>query len=253
MNNLQDNDGIFMKISGISKRFFRRSAFNWNQYIDAVSDISFNILKGETIGVIGESGSGKSTLGKIIINILKSDKGKVIYKEQDILAMSDRKFYPFRKDLQMVFQNPYASLNNRYTVKEILAEGLRVHKICNKYEEQDIIDYLLDLVGLNPKEKNKRSCELSGGQCQRIGIARSLSVEPKFIVFDESTSALDVIVQDQIIKMIKDIQKKMELTYLFISHNLNLVKEISDKVCVINSGKVVEFGYSNMININNMA
>ncbi|MBP0979533.1 MAG: ABC transporter ATP-binding protein [Oscillospiraceae bacterium] len=239
-----------IRVENITKNFS-----NYNNYkfclniFSAISDVSFNIYKGQTLGLVGASGSGKSTLGRILMRLIKPSFGNVFYKDQDLFLISNKDLKKIRTDLQIVFQNPYLSLNNLMTVETILLETLSCFKFknINKLEKKERISELIDLVGLDQKIKYKYPSELSGGECQRVAIARSLAVEPKFIIFDEATSALDVIVQDKIINIIKKIQKKMDLTYLFISHNIGLVKEISDNIAVMNMGKIVEIGESKKI------
>ena len=243
-NSIDSADGSsgksFVEIKNITK-VFGGNVFASN-HVPQLDDVSFEISQGETIGLIGSSGAGKSTLGKILVRLLRPTSGQVIYQNKDIFSLKNKELKAFRKDVQMVFQDPLLSFNNLMTVEQILSPGLRNFKICKKTDEKEIISYLVNLVGLDQKVKNKRPSEISGGECQRVGIARSLSVEPKFIIFDEATSALDVIVQKQIVDTIKKIQKKMNLTYLFISHNIGLVKEISDKIVVMSNGRVVERG-----------
>lgn len=246
------NQKTLIKVNHVTK-IFNNGFFNnilsnsVKNILPSVNDVSLDIKPGQTIGLVGASGSGKSTLGKMIVRLIRPTSGQIFYRENDIFSISSKDFHPFRRDLQMVFQNPYSSFNNLLTVKEILSQGLQNFKICDKNNENEFVDYLINLVGLNKDVNDKHPSELSGGECQRVGIARSLSVNPKFIVFDEPTSALDVIVQDKIIKTIKDIQKKQNLTYLFISHNIDLVREISDIIAVMYNGKIVDFGLSYQI------
>lgn len=242
MFNLDDN--ILIKVNNITKKFYKNFFCNKQQSI-ALNNVSFNILNGKTVGLIGASGSGKSTLGKILVNLLKPDHGKIIYKGQDVSSLTFKQFKPFRRDFQMVFQDPFASFNNLLTIEQILSEGLRLYKICDKNQESDFINHLLNFININPNYKYKHPSELSGGECQRIAIARCLSIKPKFIVFDEATSALDYIVQKQIVSLIKDIQQKLNLSYLFISHNIKLIKYISDIIIVLLNGKIVESGSVN--------
>lgn len=247
---MEEGDSYFLKIENVTKIFAPHNLYIKNKNFDclkSVDDVSFTIKKGETVGLVGASGSGKSTLGKILVRLLTPTSGKVIYKGLDIFSLTNKQFSGFRKDLQMVFQNSYAALNNMLNVKQILIEGLRTNNICSRNKEIEVIDYLLDLVELGKKDKFKHPSELSGGQCQRVGIARSLLVEPEFIVFDEATSALDVIVQHKIVDVIKKIQKKMNLTYLFISHNIALVEDVADRIAVMYGGKIVEIGPTKVI------
>ena len=246
------NQKTLIKVSHITKIFNKGFLNNIisnpvTNIFPSVNDVSLDIKLGQTIGLVGASGSGKSTLGKMIVRLIRPTSGQIFYQENDIFSLSSKNFHPLRCDLQMVFQNPYSSFNNLLTVKEILSQGPQNFKKCGKNSENEFVDYLINLVGLNKDVKDKHPSELSGGECQRVGIARSLSVNPKFIVFDESTSAIDVIVQDKIIKTIKDIQKKRNLTYLFISHNIGLIKEISDNIAVMYNGKIVESGLPDKI------
>lgn len=247
---MEEDGSSFLEIKNITKIFHQKHFYIKNKAVDclkSVDNVSLKIKRGETIGLVGASGSGKSTLGKILVRLLVPSSGQVIYKGLDIFKLTNKQFYPFRKDLQMVFQNPYSSLNNMLNVKQILVEGLRTHNICSRNEENKTIDYLVGLVELSKKDVLKHPSELSGGQCQRVGIARSLLVKPKFIVFDEATSALDVIVQHKIINVIKEIQKKMDLTYLFISHNISLIEDVSDRIAVMYRGEIVEVGPTKVI------
>lgn len=251
VSNLENkkNMDILIRAENITKGFKNHNNFlgfkkPLNQDFLALDNINLNIYQGKTLGLVGSSGSGKSTLGKILIRLIRPSFGKVFYKDQDLFWISNKNLKKIRTDLQMVFQNPYLSLNSLMTVETILFETLSCLKTkkLNKIEKKERVSELINLVGLDQKIKCKYPSQLSGGECQRVAIARSLSVFPKFIVFDEATSALDVIVQNKIINLIKEIQQKMNLTYLFISHDIGLVKEFSDDIAVINSGKIVEIG-----------
>ena len=208
-------------------------------FLKAVDHVSFDIYKGETVGVVGESGCGKSTLGRCMIRLYEPTAGEVLYEGKDIAKLSREEQKEFCKKVQMIFQNPYASLNSRMTVKEIVGEGLRQHGVPGK-EIEKRVQTLLETVGLNKDHMSRFPHEFSGGQRQRIGIARALSVEPDFIICDEPISALDVSVQAQVINMLKDLQQERGLTYLFIAHDLSVVKYISDRVVVMYLGTVVE-------------
>lgn len=207
--------------------------------LKAVDHVSFDVYKGETVGVVGESGCGKSTLGRCMIRLYEPTAGEVLYEGKDITKLSREEQKEFCKKVQMIFQNPYASLNSRMTVKEIVGEGLKQHGYPNK-EIEERVQTLLETVGLNKDHMSRFPHEFSGGQRQRIGIARALSVEPDFIICDEPISALDVSVQAQVINMLKDLQQERGLTYLFIAHDLSVVKYISDRVVVMYLGTVVE-------------
>ena len=205
----------------------------------AVENVEFSLDKGKVIGIVGESGCGKSTTGRCMIRLYNPTKGEIIYNGKDIMKLSRAEQKEFCKKVQMIFQNPYASLNSRMTVKEIVGEGLREHGMPGK-EADAKVQELLEIVGLNKDHMSRFPHEFSGGQRQRIGIARALSVDPDFIICDEPISALDVSVQAQVINMLKDLQAERGLTYLFIAHDLSVVKYISDRVIVMYLGTVVE-------------
>lgn len=210
-----------------------------NADLKAVDHVSFNIYKGETVGLVGESGCGKSTMGRCMIRLYEPTSGKVLYEGNDITKLSKAEQKEFCKKVQMIFQNPYASLNSRMTVKEIVGEGLKQQGMSQKDVDAKV-QKLLETVGLNKDHMSRFPHEFSGGQRQRIGIARALSVDPDFIICDEPISALDVSVQAQVINMLKDLQEERGLTYLFIAHDLSVVKYISDRVIVMYLGTVVE-------------
>ena len=210
----------------------------------AVDDVSFDIYEGETFGLVGESGSGKTTTGRSILQLYKPTDGEVIFEGKNVenLKSRDEKL-KFRRDAQMIFQDPYASLNPRMTVEDIIAEGLDIHHLVNSKEERrQRVEDLLEEVGLNKNHASRFPHEFSGGQRQRIGIARALAVQPKFIVADEPISALDVSIQAQVVNLMIDLQKKQGLTYLFIAHDLSMVKFISDRIGVMHFGKLLEVG-----------
>ncbi len=210
-----------------------------NKPLKAVDDVSFNINKGETLGLVGESGCGKTTVGRTILHLYKPTSGEVIYNGNPIKTKADIK--KFREKATMVFQDPYSSLNPRMTVSDIIGEPLDVHKLySNKKEREEKILELMDHVGLNSEHASRYAHEFSGGQRQRIGIARSLAVNPDFIVCDEPVSALDVSIQAQVINMFDELQDKLGLTYLFIAHDLLVVRHISDRIAVMYIGKMVE-------------
>lgn len=210
-----------------------------NATLKAVDDVSFNIYKGETVSLVGESGCGKSTTGRCMIRLYAPTKGEVIYDGKDITKLSKEEKKEFTKKVQMIFQNPYASLNPRMTVKEIVGEGLKQQGIPQRELDEKVED-LLETVGLNKDHMSRFPHEFSGGQRQRIGIARALSVDPEFIICDEPISALDVSIQAQVINMLKELQEEKGLTYLFIAHDLSVVKYISDRVVVMYLGTIVE-------------
>lgn len=209
--------------------------------LKAVEDVSFDIYEGETVGLVGESGCGKSTTGRCLVKLYEPTKGNVLYKGKDVFnSKKNSEKLEYCKSTQMIFQNPYSSLNPRMTVKDIVGEGIRLHEKISEKNLDEKIEDLLKTVGLNRDHMSRFSHEFSGGQRQRIGIARALSVNPEFIVCDEPISALDVSIQAQVLNMLKKLQKERGLTYLFIAHDLSVVKYISDKVIVMYLGMIVE-------------
>ncbi|WP_270329986.1 ABC transporter ATP-binding protein [Lapidilactobacillus dextrinicus] len=220
------------------KQYFNAGKAN---EVKAIDDISFDIYEGETFGLVGESGSGKSTTGRSIIRLYQPTSGQILFDGQDISQIKHRDMLDFRRDMQMIFQDPYASLDPRMKVKDIIAEGLDVHHLVHSEQERGArVNELLDLVGLSHDHATRYPHEFSGGQRQRIGIARALAVNPKFIIADEPISALDVSIQAQVVNLLRDIQKKQKLTYLFIAHDLSMVKYISDRIAVMHNGKLME-------------
>ncbi len=210
----------------------------------AVDDVSFYIRKGETLGLVGESGCGKSTTGRTILRLYEPTSGEIIYNGKDIAKLNRDQMMPYRKKMQMIFQDPYASLNARMTVSDIIGEPMDIHNLASGKERQERIYELLDTVGLNKDHAARYPHEFSGGQRQRIGIARSLAVDPEFIICDEPISALDVSIQAQVVNMLEDLQEQRDLTYLFIAHDLSMVKHISDRVGVMYLGSLVEVASS---------
>lgn len=209
-------------------------------YVKAVDGVSFDIYKGETLGIVGESGSGKSTLGRLLIRLLDPTDGKIIFQESDISMISQRAMRKYRGDMQMVFQDPYSSLNPRMSVGDLIAEPMLVQKTEVKANRKEKVIELLRKVGLPPEAASKYPHEFSGGQRQRIGIARALAINPKFVIGDEPVSALDVSVQSQVLNLMDDLQDEFKLTYLFIAHDLGVVKHISDRVGVMYLGRLAE-------------
>ncbi|MCU6708514.1 ATP-binding cassette domain-containing protein [Paenibacillus sp. J5C_2022] len=219
-----------------------------NKILKAVNDISFSIGRGETVGVVGESGCGKSTAGRTILRLYEPTGGNVTFDGKDIYKLRGSGLKGLRRNMQMIFQDPYASLNPRLTVTDIIGEALDIHNLAgSRAERKRKVEGLLDLVGLNPDHAIRYPHEFSGGQRQRIGIARALAVDPKFIIADEPISALDVSIQAQVVNLMKDLQRSMGLTYLFIAHDLSMVKHISDRVAVMYLGKIVELAESDKL------
>lgn len=231
------NKEIVMEVKNLKKYFH----VGKNAVLKAVDDVSFVIREGETLGMVGESGCGKTTCGRTCIGMYDRTEGQVLYKGKDVHKLKGKEKRAFTKDVQIIFQDPYASLNPRMTVSDIIAEGIDVHGLAaNEKERNEKIYNLLELVGLNKEHASRFVHEFSGGQRQRIGIARALAVEPKFIMCDEPISALDVSIQAQIVNLLVKLQKEMGLTYLFIAHDLSMVKHISDRIAVMYLGTMVE-------------
>ena len=208
--------------------------------VKAVDDVNFKVYKGETLALVGESGCGKSTTGRSLLRLIEPTAGNVYFEGKDIVTYSKQELKNIKKDMQIVFQDPFASLHPRMTVEEIIAEPLSIHKVGSREERRKKVEYLIEKVGLSPQMKKRYPHEFSGGQRQRIGIAKALALNPKFIICDEPVSALDVSVQAQVINLFKELQRQFSLTYLFISHDLSVVKHVSDRVGVMYLGKIVE-------------
>lgn len=218
------------------KKYFHQQ----DQVVKAIDEVSLEIFEGETLGLVGESGCGKSTLGRILLRMLHPTSGEIFFKEKNLLKFSEKKLTEFRRETGIIFQDPYASLNPRMTAGDIIAEPLDVHKICKGQKRAQKIEQLLHLVGLSANHSARFPHEFSGGQRQRLGIARALAANPQFIICDEPISALDVSIQAQIINLLKKLQKEIGLTYLFIAHDLRVVKYLSTRVAVMYLGHILE-------------
>ncbi len=236
-----------LEIKNLKKYFHLRGGFfmqNSSGIIKAVDDVSFSIKKGETFGLVGESGCGKSTTARVILRLISRTSGTVVYDGIDLFELNNKEMFKVRRDIQIIFQDPYASLSPRMTVGDIISEPLEIHRIGTRSDRIKKAKELLDVVGLNPEHLNRYPHEFSGGQRQRIGIARALALTPKIILCDEPVSALDVSVQAQILNLLADLQKEFDLTYLFIAHDLSVVKHVSNRVGVMYLGKLVEIANS---------
>ncbi len=225
------------KFFPVKTGFFGRSS----SFVRAVDDVSIRVRRGETLGLVGESGCGKSTLGRLVLRLIEPTYGRVVYDGRDIVPLNQAAMRPLRRKMQIIFQDPYSSLNPRMTVREIVGEAIRIHKLAaNASDEEGMVEGLLKKVGLRPEAMGRYPHEFSGGQRQRIGIARALAVQPEFIVCDEPISALDVSIQAQIVNLLSDLQDELGVAYLFISHDLKIVEHLSHRVCVMYLGKIVE-------------
>jgi peptide/nickel transport system ATP-binding protein len=245
---LKEGDAVILEVKGLGKTFFLKEGLFGKRAVPAVKDVSFKLAKGKTLGLVGESGSGKTTVGLTLMRLHDATSGEVLFEGKNLLALSDREMMAYRRRIQIIFQNPYASLNPRFTIGNILTEPMKIHGIgANADERVEMAFQLLKRVGLPEGAYYKYPHEFSGGQRQRIAIARCLTMKPDVLICDESVSALDVSVQAQVLNLLQDLQEEFHLSYIFISHDLAVVKYISDQVMVMNQGEIVEIANSDEI------
>lgn len=237
---------LLLEVEGLKKYFpIKDGIFGGKKgEVKAVDDVSFYVKRGETLGIVGESGCGKSTTGRLLMRLIEASNGKIVFEDKEITSMSKEELRKVRRDIQMVFQDPYASLNPRHSVEKILEEPLIVHGIGGKKERKQRVKEMLEVVGLSSYHARRYPHQFSGGQRQRIGIAKALMTKPKLIIADEPVSALDVSIQAQVLNLMKDIQKEFQLTYIFIAHDLGVVRHISDRVAVMYLGRLIELADS---------
>ena len=242
MNEAGSDNNAILLVENLKKYFpIRRGFFQRiTGWVRAVRSVSFHIEKGKTLGLVGESGCGKTTVARLILKLLDADEGKILFNGLDITRLDEQEMKPLRKEIQIIFQDPYGSLNPRMTVGQSIAEGLKITGIHSRSQQAQRLENLLKMVGMSPASGDRYPHEFSGGQRQRIGIARALSVEPALIICDEPVSALDVSIQAQIINLLKDLQRQLQLSYLFISHDLNVVGYLCDTVAVMYRGHIME-------------
>jgi oligopeptide transport system ATP-binding protein len=239
-----------LEVTDLVKHFPIKSGVFFDREVDqvrAVDGISFTVRKGETLGLVGESGSGKSTACRAVLQLLKPTSGSVKFEGREIAGIGRRELRPLRREMQMIFQDPYASLNPRKRIGQIVGDQLKLQKVASGKDLRTRVEALLERVGLSPEHYNRYPHEFSGGQRQRIGIARALALEPKLVFCDEPVSALDVSIQAQIVNLLDDLQDEMGLTYVFVAHDIGVVRHISDRIAVMNHGKIVEEGTADQV------
>ena len=243
MKLVNPSNNTMLRVEGLKRYFPVRRGFFQNiiGWIKAVDGVELSIAPGKTLGLVGESGCGKSTIGRLILKLLEPDEGKIIFQDEDITKLSPAEMKPFRKEMQIIFQDPFGSLNPRMTAGQSIEEGLRTLAVKGQYERKSRVKKLLEMVGIGAPSADRYPHEFSGGQRQRIGIARALSVKPTLLICDEPVSALDVSIQSQIINLLKELQEELSLSYLFISHDLTVVEYISDTVAVMYLGHIMEY------------
>ncbi|HBP87963.1 MAG TPA: peptide ABC transporter substrate-binding protein [Nitrospiraceae bacterium] len=239
---MTDSTKSLLQVTGLKKYFPVRSGLfsRVSAWVQAVDDVTFHLKQGETLGLVGESGCGKTTVGRSILRLMEPTAGTVTFEGKDVLALSSKELRQTRRRMQIIFQDPYSSLNPRMTIGAIVAEPLKIHQIAKGQELQDQVNQLFIRVGLRPEHQSRYPHEFSGGQRQRVGIARALALNPKFIVCDEAVSALDVSIQAQILNLLRDLQQEFHLSYLFITHDLNVVQYLADRIAVMYVGKFAE-------------
>jgi oligopeptide/dipeptide ABC transporter ATP-binding protein len=255
MIEVSSNNSTILQVENLKKYFPIRRGFFQRvaSWVRAVENVSFVIKGGKTMGLVGESGCGKTTVARLILKLLEADEGKIIFDGQDITDLNEAEMKPLRKEIQIIFQDPYGSLNPRMTIGQSISEGLRIAGIHNRSEAQQRLEELLKMVGMSPAGLDRYPHEFSGGQRQRIGIARALSVEPALIICDEPVSALDVSIQAQIINLLKDLQDQLNLSYLFISHDLNVVGYLCDMVAVMYKSAIPDTARNDISEMNTLA
>jgi oligopeptide/dipeptide ABC transporter ATP-binding protein len=246
---MDSHNSLILQVKNLKKYFPIRRGFLQRiaGWVKAVEDVSFGIEKGKTLGLVGESGCGKTTVARLILKLLQPDTGEILFKGQDITGLTEKEMKPLRKEIQIIFQDPYGSLNPRMTVSQTLSEGLRIAGMDNGAIRKKRLEDLLMMVGMSPAAVDRYPHEFSGGQRQRIGIARALSVKPSLVICDEPVSALDVSIQAQIINLLKDLQDQLELSYLFISHDLNVVGYLCHDVAVMYRGHIMEYAPADVL------